>query len=102
MDQIAEEIQRRGGGSGSDPDTGKLASSPFGQGRFKFLDSVASIQSNPFTDSHAVSTLTDVSVDNLDRVGTSIYVDEETGGELWTSFTVLASMLTTENQRELS
>ena len=74
----------------------------FRKGRFKFLDSVASVQSDPFTDSHAVSTLTDVPVDNLDRVGTSTYVDEETGGELWTSFTVLASLLTSENQRELS
>jgi hypothetical protein len=86
MDQIAEEIQRRGGGAGSGPDTGKLACSPSGQGRFKFLDSVASIQSNPFTDSHAISMLTDVPVDNLDRVGTSTYVDENTGGQLWTSF----------------
>ena len=66
----------------------------FRQGRFKFLDFVASIQSDPFTDSHAAS---NISVDNLDRVKKSTYVDQETGGELWTSFTALASMLTTEN-----
>ena len=60
------------------------------EGQVKFPDSVASIQSNPFTDSHAVSMLTDVPVDNLDRVKTSTYVDEATGGQLWTSFTALA------------
>ena len=68
----------------------RLACSPSGQGRFKFLDSVASIQSNPFTDSHAVATLTDVPVDNLDRVGTS---DEDTGGQSWTSFTAMSTLL---------
>jgi hypothetical protein len=56
------------------------------EGQVKFPDSVASIQSNPFADSHAVSMLTDVPVNNLDRVGTSTYVDEDTGGQLWTSF----------------
>lgn len=47
-------------------------SSPFRYSgrRYSLLhDRVASILGNPFTDSHAVSTLTDVAVDDLDRGG---------------------------------
>ena len=48
----------------------------------QFQDSVASTGRNPFTDSHAISTLTNVSVDNLDRVEMSTYREEATNGRL--------------------
>ncbi len=38
--------------------------------------------SNPFSDRHAVSTLSDVNVDDLDRVETSTYQNETTDRRL--------------------
>lgn len=57
-------------------------SSPFHPSgrRYSLLQGpVASIPGNP--DSHAVSTLTDVTVDDLDRVERSTYVDGDSGGQ---------------------
>jgi hypothetical protein len=80
MDQIAEAIQQRGGGSGS-PGTGKLVLL-LGRAGSQFQRSVASISKNPFTDSHAVSTLTDITVNDLDRVDMSTYQAGDTNGRL--------------------
>ena len=44
--------------------------------------SVASVPRNPFTNSHAISTLTDVAVTDLDRVEMSTYQTGDTGGRL--------------------
>lgn len=84
MGQIADAVQLHGGGSGtgSGPDTGKLACSPFWQGRSQFQ---ASMPRNPFTDSHAISTLTDMTVGDLDRIEMSTYQDKDTGGRLYIS-----------------
>jgi hypothetical protein len=86
MDQISEAIRQRGGGSGSGPSTGRPACSPFEQAGSQFQDSVASRPRNPFTDSHAISTLTDVAVGDLERVDMSTFQDGDTGGRLWFSF----------------
>ena len=43
---------------------------------------VTSTLRNPFTDSHAISTLTDVHVNDLDEVGMTTYQSEDTGGWL--------------------
>jgi len=40
---------------------------------------VTSTSRNPFTDSHAISTLTDVGVNDLDVVEMSTYQSEDTG-----------------------
>jgi len=61
MNQIAEEMQRHRGGSGSGSGT------------------VASIPRDPFTDSHAISSLTNVSVVDLDRVEMSTFQDTDNG-----------------------
>ena len=44
--------------------------------------SVASTQRSPFTDSHAVSTLSHVDVNDLDRVEVSTYQEDGTNGQL--------------------
>ena len=46
---------------------------------------VESTPRNPFTDSHAISTLTDIvsSVRDVDQVDMSTYQNEETGGWSW-------------------
>jgi hypothetical protein len=65
-----------------------LCSSSFRAGlahSFNFQGSAAS--GNPFTDSYAVSTLTDVAVNDLDRVEMSTYQDGDVGGRLWIFFT---------------
>ncbi|KAI0294562.1 hypothetical protein BC826DRAFT_1104619 [Russula brevipes] len=65
MDQIIAEATRLpGGGPRNSPDT----------------TSVTSTSRNPFTDSHAISTLTDVGVNDLDVVEMSTYQSEDTGG----------------------
>lgn len=79
MDQIADAVQH-GDGSGSGHGTGKLACSPFGRGWLTV--SVASVPRNPFTSPHAISTLTDVAVSDLDRVEMSTYQARDTGGQL--------------------
>jgi hypothetical protein len=43
---------------------------------------VASIARNPFTDSHAVSTLTDITVNDLERVEMTTYQAGDTSGQL--------------------
>jgi hypothetical protein len=53
-----------------------------GRAGLRFQGSVASIARNPFTDSHAISTFTDVSVNNLDRVEMSTFQDGDFGGQL--------------------
>jgi hypothetical protein len=45
-----------------------------------FQGSVPSSSKNPFTDSHAISTLTDVAVGNLDGVEMSTYQSEDNSG----------------------
>ena len=45
-----------------------------------FQGPVASTPRDPFTDSHAISTLTDVSVNDLDQVEMSTFTNEDTGG----------------------
>lgn len=42
----------------------------------------ASIPRNPFSDSHTISTLTDVAVNDLDRMEMSTYQSEDTSGWL--------------------
>jgi hypothetical protein len=59
MNQMSDPIHPPGGGSGSGPGT-------------------VSVASNPFTDSHAISTLTNVPVEDLDRVEMSTYHVETT------------------------
>ena len=68
------------GGLGSGPGTSKLVCSLFGQADSQFRGSVAS--GNPFTDSHAVYTLSDVSVNDPDQVEMSTYHAENTDGWL--------------------
>ena len=46
----------------------------------QFQGPVASTPRDPFTDSHAISTLTDVSVNDLDQVDMSTFQNEDTGG----------------------
>jgi len=60
MDQIAEATRGLEGRPGNNADT-------------------ASTPRDPFTDSHAISTLTDVSVNDLDQVEMSTYQNEDTG-----------------------
>ena len=48
----------------------------------QFQGTVASIPGNPFTDSHAIATLTSVSVNDLDGVEMTTYQSEDTGGWL--------------------
>ena len=67
---------------------------PSGRADSKFHHSVASMPRNPFTDSHAISSLTDVSVMDLDRVEMSTFHNEDNGGRLWISFIALLSLLT--------
>ena len=76
-------IQQHGGGAG----TGKPARSLSHLDWLKFRRSIASIPGNPFTDSHAISTLTDVTVNDLERVEMSTYAAGDTGGWFWISFT---------------
>ena len=95
MDQIATEATRPpGGGSESGPGTGKVPVPPLIRAGSQFQGSVASTPRNPFTDSHAISTLTNVSVNDLDRVEMSTYRLETTDGRLYISFSALPSMLT--------
>jgi hypothetical protein len=72
MDQIAEATRGLEGGPGDNADT--ASTSPLIQGP------VASTSRDPFTDSHAISTLTDVSVNDLDQVEMSTFTNEDTGG----------------------
>lgn len=41
---------------------------------------------NPFTDSHAISTLTNVTVNDLQQVEMSTYATGDTGGRFWIFF----------------
>jgi len=63
MDQIAEATGGLESGPGNNADTGSVASTP----------------RDPFTDSHAISTLTNVSVNDLDQVEMSTFQNEDTG-----------------------
>jgi hypothetical protein len=56
----------------------------------------ASVASNPFTDSHAIATLSNVSVDDVDRLDVSTYHVDNTDGRLKISFTALPSILTSD------
>ncbi|KAH9987574.1 hypothetical protein BJV77DRAFT_1024892 [Russula vinacea] len=62
MDQIADAMRQNGGGNGSGGGSGS------GPGT-----AVPSIARNPFTDSHAVSTLTDITVNDLEQVEMTTY-----------------------------
>jgi hypothetical protein len=70
-----------GGGSlaGSGPETSNLTCSLFGLAGSLFQGSVGF---NPFRDSHAISTLGKVTVDDLDRMEMSTYQEEGTNGRL--------------------
>jgi hypothetical protein len=81
MDQIADAVQR-GDGSGSGPGTGKLACSLLCGAGSQLQGSAASIPRNPFTSPHAISTLTDVAVSDLNRVEMSTYQAGDNGGRL--------------------
>ena len=48
----------------------------------QFQGTFASIPRDPFTDSHAIATLTSVSVNDLDGVEMTTYQSEDTGGWL--------------------
>ena len=74
---------------------------PSGWADSRFHGSVASIPRNPFTDSHAISSLTDVSVIELDRVEMSTFQDEDNGGRSC-SFIALPSPLTSDQRQLLS
>jgi len=63
MDQIVEATRGLEGEPGNNADTGPVASTP----------------RDPFTDSHAISTLTDVSVNDLDQVDILAFTNEDTG-----------------------
>jgi hypothetical protein len=72
-----------------------------GRAGFKLQASAASIPRNSFAGSLAVSSLTDVNVDDLDLVEMSTYLAGDSDGQLWIYFTTLARTLTAD-QRELS
>ena len=70
-----------GDGSGSSPGTGNPYFFAFRGGpahRFKGI--VASQDSDPFGDTHAVSRTTDINVNDVARVDVSVYRDEATDG----------------------
>ena len=46
----------------------------------QFQGPVASTPRDPFTDSHAISTLPDVSVNDLDQLDMLAFTNEDTGG----------------------
>lgn len=83
MKQIEEAIRplARPPGSGSryDPETSKLPPSLFGQAGSL---SQGSVWSNPFSDSHRISRISEVNVNDLDRVEVSTYQEEITVGQL--------------------
>ena len=85
MNQIAEATDisppATGGGSGTGHFTGNLACSPFGQTGSLFQDT-ASVKSDPFSDLHAESRITDINVNDLERVEISSIQDEATNGRL--------------------
>jgi hypothetical protein len=81
MDQIAEATHGLEGESENNTDTGRLACSLSASASSLFQGPVASTPRDPFTDSHAISTLTDVSVNDLDQVEMSTFTNEDTGGQ---------------------
>ena len=86
MDQIAEATRTRppsppgpGSGSGGGPETSNSTCLLFVQAGSLIQGTAVS---NPFTDSHGITRMTDVSVDDLDRVEMSTYHEETTNGRL--------------------
>jgi hypothetical protein len=92
MDQIAEATRPRppgppgpgsgsesGSGSGSGPETSNPTCSLFVQAGSLFQGTAGS---NPFSDSHGISRITNVSVDDLNRIEMSTYHEETTEGRL--------------------
>ena len=81
MNQIEEATRPRPPGSGPDsspePETSNVTCSLSEQTGLLFQGTVGS---NPFSDSHRISTITDLSVDDLDRVEMSTYHEETTNG----------------------
>jgi hypothetical protein len=79
MEQIDRAIHEPGpeGGSENNANTGRVACSGTS---LLIQDSVVSTPRDPFTDSNVVSTITEVSVNDLDQVGMSVYQNDDTGG----------------------
>jgi len=63
MDQIVRNERGSGGGGGTDPDTGPVEPTP----------------KDPFTDSHAISTLTSMAANDIDGMDMSTFQNEDTG-----------------------
>lgn len=68
-------------------DRGKLARSLISNGQYFLLATqppptgTTSTQTDPFGDAHAVSTLTDIDVGNVDQMEMSTFESEATGGQ---------------------
>jgi len=80
MDQIDRATHGPGGGTENSAGMGRLACHFMGSTGSQFQGPVASTPRDPFTDSYAISTLTDVSVNDLDQVEVSTFQNEDTGG----------------------
>jgi hypothetical protein len=87
MNQFAEATRPRppsppgpGSGSGSGPETSNLTSRSLTWQTGSL--SLGTVVSNPFSDSHGISSMADVSVDDLNRVEVSTYHEDTTGGRL--------------------
>jgi hypothetical protein len=81
MNQIAEATRPGppGSGSGSDPETSNRICSLSRQTDSRFQGAV---RSDPFGDLDRISRITDVSVDDLNRIEMSTYHEETTDGGL--------------------
>jgi hypothetical protein len=77
---LAPGIGSRSGGSGSGPMTSNLTYLLFGQAGSLFKGTAIS---NPFSDSHAISNLTQLTVNEPDRVDVSTYQEETTNRRLF-------------------
>jgi len=88
MNQIAEAELGLGGEHRNDADTGRLIV----PGRSlagvdsQFQGPVESAPRDPFTDSHAISTLTNVAANDIDEMDMSTFQNEDTGGRSWIRF----------------
>jgi hypothetical protein len=85
MSQIVEAIRPAGSpgpgsGSGSGPETSNPTCSLFVQAGSLFQGTAGS---DPFGDAHMISRITDVSVDDLNRVEVSTYQEDDTNGRLY-------------------
>jgi hypothetical protein len=85
MDQIAEaELLSRE--HGNDADTGRLTGRSLADVDSQFQGPVKSALGDPFTDSHAISMLTNMTANDIDEMDISTFRNEDTGGRSWICF----------------